>query len=81
MIGSLLAIQLEVSILNRDKTRCVVSPDQRQSRGKPELEYHDQIKQSHGGYGTELEEDVKLFICRGFLCLGIPEEVRKRLER
>ena len=56
MIGSLLAIQLEVSILNRDKSRCVVSPYQRQSCGKPELEYHDQIKQSHGGYGKKLGE-------------------------
>ena len=51
--ANLLAIQLEVTILNRDETRCVVSPDQRQSCSEPELEYHDQIKQRHAGHDKE----------------------------
>jgi len=74
MIGSVLAIQLEVSILNRDKPGCVVSPDQRQSRDKPELEYHDQIKQSHGGYGTEIGEISNYLYVEVFCAGGSPKK-------
>ena len=52
-----------MAILDRNETRCVVSPDQPQPRSMPELEYHDQIEQRHVGHDIEnWWADVELFV-------------------